>query len=104
MIVGRRFPQPPQHVGDDARDLVAVLGLPEPRARLAPLDEQRTALVVATEQTHRADAVPVRERVRLVLALFFRKVDLQDRRRARAELGRRDIGHVGVVERLPELE
>ena len=48
MATGRRLPQSPQHARHDARDGVAVSGLPEPRARLAPLNEQRSALVVAT--------------------------------------------------------
>ena len=63
----------------------------EERARLAALEQQRAALVVAGEQPHRAVAVPALERVRLLLGLAVRPEDLQHRGRAVGALDLQDM-------------
>ena len=99
-----RLPQATQDTRDNPRDVFAVPPLPEPRPRLAPLDQQCPTLVVAAEEPYRALAVPVAERVGLVLALGLRKVDLQDSGRPVVQLHRRDVRDVREVERLAELQ
>ena len=69
----RRLPQPRQEIDENfERPLSQVAAGP------AALEEQSMALVVASQQTHRSVALPVLERVRLVLALAMRPLNLED--------------------------
>ena len=86
-----------QQIRDDRR--LVDSGVPEPRARHAPLHEERAPLVVAREHAHRAAAVPALERVRL-------GVGLEVRRRVQLQHGvaRRHDERVRRVDRILELE
>jgi hypothetical protein len=52
--------------------------LSEMSARSAALEEECVALVVAGQETHSSGAVPVCERVRLVLTLVVRPLNFED--------------------------
>jgi hypothetical protein len=65
----------------------------------AALEQERVALIVAGQQPHRAVTVPDLERIRLVLALAVRPLDLQD-----DVSGRNDMRDEPAFERLLELE
>ena len=69
------------------------------RAGPAALEQQRMALVVASQQPHGSVALPVLERIRLVLALAMRPLDLED-----DVAGRDDVRDEAAGERLLELE
>ena len=89
-------------------------GLPQPRQELdqnlerplsqvssrpAALEQERVALVVASQQLHGAVSLPDVERVRLVIALAMRPLDLQDH-----VPGGHDVRYEPAFERLLELE
>ena len=69
----RRLPQPRQEIDEDLERPLSQVG-----AGPAALEQQNMALVVASQQAHRSVALPVLERVRLVLALAMRPLNLED--------------------------
>ena len=88
-----RLPEPRQQLDQDVERALAA-GRGEERPGLAALEQQRAARRRRGEQPDRAVAVPALERVRLVLGLAVRVVDLEHgrrpvRRARRARRGRR---------------
>ena len=73
----RRLPEPRQEPDHDVERRVR-LERGERRPRPRPLEEQRVPLRIVREQPDRPVAVPELERLRLVLALAVRELDLQD--------------------------
>jgi hypothetical protein len=69
----RRLPQARQELDEDLER-----AFPERSTRPAALEQERAALVVASEQANSSVALPVLEGLRLVLALVMRPLDLQD--------------------------
>ena len=69
----RRLPQPRQEIDENLERPLPQLG-----AGPATLEQQSTALVVSSQQTHRSVALPALQRVRLVLALAMRPLNLED--------------------------
>ena len=88
------LPEPRQEVDEHLERL-----LPQKRPRAAALDEKRVAFVVTRQQPHGAVAIPELERIRLVLALAMRPLDLED------DVTRgNDVRHEPALEALLELE
>ena len=90
----------PQLLEDARRDLsgLVVGKLPELGTRPETLDEQGAELVVPVEQPGGADAVPAVKRMRVVLGLLVREVDLQD------GVARRDDKRVTGLDRVLEVQ
>jgi len=85
---------PGQEVDEDVERAIT-----QRRSRSAALEQQRMALVVAGQQPNGAVAVPELERVRLVVALAMRPLDLED-----DFPGGDDVRSEPARERLLELE
>jgi len=100
---GRGTPESAQQPGGDSIGPLLV-HLPERRAGQAPFDEKRSSLVVTGEEEDCATAVPVAQRIGLVLALRLWEVDLEDCRRAVRALHRHDERDVRGLEGRIELQ
>jgi len=86
MADGDRAPELPQDAGADL-ECLSLGPAPKRHSRLAALHEQRPANPVMGKNSDGTAAIPVQERIRLVLALGLREVDLEHGRRP---VGKRD--------------
>src|SRR5262245_28879414 len=102
-VAGRTLPEPPEHRGADPVRLLLVGHRPQLVAGYAALDEQAAAFRIVLEQPDGGVAVPERQCVRLVLALWLGEVELEHGLRPVAAHGRHHERDERVV-RLAELE
>jgi hypothetical protein len=90
----RGLPEPRHETDEDVER-----SLPKRDARPAALEQESVAFVVACKQADGTISLPVLERVRLLLALAMRPLDLEDR-----VAGRDDLRGEAAGKRLFELE
>ncbi len=95
----------PRETAEDRRgdgQCLVFVRLGERRPRLAPLEEERAPTRVVCEEANGAQALPVRERMRLVFALAMRDVQLEHGGTAVREPNRSDVRDVCRLHGLPE--
>jgi hypothetical protein len=96
-VVGRwRAPEAAQGAGGDTVGFLLVGELPQRRPGQAALHEESTPYRIVFEKVHRPAAVPMRQRLGFMLALFIREVDLQHRWLAVRTLGRKHERYVAA--------
>ena len=95
----RALPEPWQEADEDAE---RVRRGGEEGARLAALEQERVAEIVACEQANSPVAVPALERVRLLLRLAVRVDELENARRAVGEIGADGVAAGALSVRLRE--